>query len=125
MSVPEKKGRVKAAKRPKSRRGNQLEDDDSSQTKIKKKEVTSQQVSSSALMDMLIGYVWGAYCPPGGSLWKLTFFPPQADENVSDIQQWPEIQILTVEAAQEAAIDTKPDGEVTDRIFSSPPSFTF
>lgn len=51
--------------------------------------------------------------------WKyveIDFFSPQADENVSDIQQWPEIQILTVEAAQEAGIDTKPDGEVIDRI---------
>lgn len=125
MSVPEKKGRVKAAKRPKSRRGSQLEDDDSSQTKIKKKEVTSLQVSSSALMDMLIGYVWGAYCSLVEVRGNWLFFPPQADENVSAVQQWPEIQILTIEADQEAAIDIKPDGEVTDRIFFSPSSFTF
>lgn len=59
----------------------------------------------------------GCLLLPGGSTWKLTFFPPQADENVSAVQQWPEIQILTIEADQEAAIDIKPDGEVTDRIF--------
>uniref|UniRef100_A0A674MIG1 Interferon regulatory factor 9 n=1 Tax=Takifugu rubripes TaxID=31033 RepID=A0A674MIG1_TAKRU len=51
MSEPEKKSRVKAAKRSKNRRSSQLEDD-SVQVKIKKKEVTSQQVSPSTLIDV-------------------------------------------------------------------------
>ncbi|TNM96418.1 hypothetical protein fugu_016079 [Takifugu bimaculatus] len=74
MSEPEKKSRVKAAKRSKNRRSSQLEDD-SVQVKIKKKEVTSQQV----------------------------------DENMSEVQRWPENQILAVEVDQEDAVDTKPD----------------
>lgn len=53
MSEPEKKNRVKAAKRSKNRRSSQREDD-SGQVKIKKKEVTSQQVSPSTLIDVVI-----------------------------------------------------------------------
>lgn len=55
MSGPEKKSRVKAAKRPKTRRSSQLEDD-SGLMKIKKKEVTSQEVSPSTLINVLIDY---------------------------------------------------------------------
>uniref|UniRef100_H2V895 Interferon regulatory factor 9 n=1 Tax=Takifugu rubripes TaxID=31033 RepID=H2V895_TAKRU len=62
MSEPEKKSRVKAAKRSKNRRSSQLEDD-SVQVKIKKKEVTSQQVSPSTLIDVLIASLRGVDCP--------------------------------------------------------------
>ncbi|CAF98734.1 unnamed protein product, partial [Tetraodon nigroviridis] len=41
MVVPDKKSRAKAAKRPKRRRSSQLAEDDSSQVKVKKREVTS------------------------------------------------------------------------------------
>ncbi|TWW70676.1 Interferon regulatory factor 8, partial [Takifugu flavidus] len=86
MSEPEKKSRVKAAKRSKNRRSSQLEDD-SVQVKIKKKEVTSQQ--------------WRHV--------EIEFLPPQVDENMSEVQRWPENQILAVEVDQDDAVDTKPD----------------
>lgn len=54
MSEPQKKSKVKAAKRSKTRRSSQREDDDSSQVKIVKKEVTSPQVSPSTFIDVLI-----------------------------------------------------------------------
>lgn len=38
---------------------------------------------------------------------------------MSEVQQWPENQILAVEVDQEDAIDTKPDGEVTNQIIFS------
>lgn len=53
--------------------------------------------------------------------WKhvdIGFLLPQVDEHehedMSEVQQWPEIQIPT-EVDQEDAMDTKPHGELTNR----------
>lgn len=51
MVVPDKKSRVKAVKRPKTRRSSQLVDDDVGEGKIRKKEGTSQLVGPPAVSD--------------------------------------------------------------------------
>uniref|UniRef100_H3C9U7 IRF tryptophan pentad repeat domain-containing protein n=1 Tax=Tetraodon nigroviridis TaxID=99883 RepID=H3C9U7_TETNG len=90
MVVPDKKSRAKAAKRPKRRRSSQLAEDDSSQVKVKKREVTSPPVSpSSRLMEEV----------------------SMAAETVPEAQQRSEILILTEDAAQDVARDTKPASE--------------
>lgn len=63
MVVPDKNSRVKATKRPKTRRSSQPVDDDSSEAKIKKKEVTSPLVSPTPVRDVLIDGVSSGDCP--------------------------------------------------------------
>lgn len=63
MVVSDKKSRVKAVKRPKTRRSSQLVDEDSSEVKIKKKEVTSPLVSPSAISGVLMGDISTGDCP--------------------------------------------------------------
>lgn len=58
MVVPDKKSRVKAAKRPKTRRSSQRWGEDSMEVKIKKEEVTSPLVSPSPWSGGLVGAPW-------------------------------------------------------------------
>lgn len=63
MVVPDKKSRVKALKRPKTRKSTQLEDEDSSEVKVKKEKVSSPLVSPSPGSGVLIDDVSTGDCP--------------------------------------------------------------